>query len=163
MDDDVRELTSTRGWLVENLQYSQRVTCCACCTEGDTVSKFLTTLNVKELDDSTNDGRGTWELTWPLIYKSDVAATTFVVPVGFQTDFASVPRIPIAFDLTGDSAHEAAVVHDFLYTGKDGVHEVTRSVADSVLREASIVSGVPAWRAWMMWAGVRLGGASHWR
>jgi hypothetical protein len=31
-----------------------------------------------------------------------------------------------------------------------------------VLREASAVTGVPAWRRWLMWAGVRLGGGSHW-
>jgi len=121
------------------------------------VSKFLTSLRVEELDDSSNDGRGTWRVLSMLAYKSDVAGTVFIVPAGFITDFASVPRIPIAFLLTADTAHQAAVVHDWLYT----THEVARDVADAVLREASIASGVPAWRAWLMWAGVRVGGASH--
>jgi Protein of unknown function (DUF1353) len=126
------------------------------------MSKFLTRLAVENIDDAANDGRGSWRLTSWLTYQSDVAGTIFIVPAGFVTDFASVPRIPLVYELTGDTAHPAAVVHDYLYAGKDGKHEVTRAVADAVLREAAIVSGVPAWRAWMMWAGVRVGGGSHW-
>lgn len=122
------------------------------------MSAFLTELQVELVNDSTNSGRGTWRLIAPLIYRSDVAGETFVVPVGFETDFASVPRVMVAFLLAGDTAHEASVVHDFLYV----THPVPRNVADAVLREASAVSGVPAWRRWLMWAGVRIGGGSHW-
>lgn len=71
---------------------------------------------------------------------------------------ASVPRLPLVFLLAGDCAREAAVVHDFLYS----THEVDRATADAVLREASACTGVAAWRRWLMWAGVRLGGARHW-
>ncbi|WP_223996046.1 DUF1353 domain-containing protein [Burkholderia gladioli] len=81
------------------------------------------------------------------------------VPAGSETDFALVQRAPVAFLLAADSAHEASTVHDFLYTAP---HPVTRSMADAVLKEASIASGVPAWRAWLMWAGVRIGGGGHW-
>lgn len=122
------------------------------------MSKFLTPLRVEEQDDTSHDGRGTWKLLTPLVYQSDVAKTTFVAPEGFVTDFASVPRLPIAFMLTGDTAHQAAVVHDLLYT----THEVDRATADAVLREAAIASGVSAWRAWIMWSGVRVGGQSSW-
>lgn len=123
------------------------------------MSKFLTDLEVELVSDATNSGRGTWRLTAPLVYQSDVAKQTFTVPAGFETDFASVPRAPIAFLLTADSAHAASAVHDFLYTPP---HQVARDIADAVLKEASEVSGVPDWRAWLMWAGVRVGGASHW-
>lgn len=122
------------------------------------MSKFKTLLRVEQIDDESNDGRGSWKLLAPLVYQSDVAETVFVVPTDFITDYASVPRIPIAFWLTGDTAHAAAVIHDFLYT----TQEVTRDIADAVLQEAAIVAGVPAWRAWLLWAGVRLGGGSHW-
>lgn len=125
---------------------------------GLTVAKFLTRLRVEELEDASADGRGTWQLLTTLAYKSDVADTVFIVPTGFITDFASVPRIPIAYMLTGGTAHAAAVVHDFLYT----THEVTRAMADAVFREAIIASGGARWRAWMMWAGVRVGGGSSW-
>ena len=40
---------------------------------------------------------------------------TITVPTGFFTDFASVPRMPFVFLLFGDVAHEAAVIHDYLY------------------------------------------------
>ncbi|GJH22435.1 DUF1353 domain-containing protein [Caballeronia novacaledonica] len=123
------------------------------------MSAFLTSLEVELISDATNSGRGTWRLTAPLIYRSDVADQTFVVPAGFETDFASVPRVALAFMLCGDTAHAASAVHDWIYT----FHPVTRDVADAVLREAAIVSGVPAWRAALLWAGVRVGGGgSHW-
>lgn len=102
---------------------------------------------------------GLWQLTAPFVYQSDVAGETFTVPVDFQTDLASVPRLPVVYLLTGDCASEAAVVHDFLYTTKP----VPRHVADAVLREASAVTGVAWWRRNLMWAGVRLFGWSHWR
>ncbi|MGG5541979.1 DUF1353 domain-containing protein [Burkholderia vietnamiensis] len=123
------------------------------------MSAFLSHLEAELVSDATNDGRGTWRLTAPLVYQSDVAGQLFVVPAGFETDFASVPRAPVAFLLTADSAHAASTVHDFLYTAP---HPVPRDIADAVLKEASIASGVPAWRAWLMWAGVRVGGGSHW-
>lgn len=120
----------------------------------------MTALRVQILDDAANDGRGAWQLTDPLVYQSDAAGTTFTVPPGFTTDFASVPRIPLIYEATGDSAHMGAVIHDYLYTLVP--HPTDRAMADLVLREAAIVSGVPGWRAWMIWIGVRIGGASHW-
>ncbi|RFP19202.1 DUF1353 domain-containing protein [Duganella sp. BJB475] len=119
------------------------------------MSQFLTKLQL-EVADNTDDGK--WVLTAALIYQSDVAKRTFVVPKGFQTDLASVPRLPVIFLLTGDTSNQAAAVHDYLYSS----HEVSREMADAVLREASEVTGVPAWRRWLMWAGVRAGGALHW-
>jgi Protein of unknown function (DUF1353) len=104
-----------------------------------------------------NKDDGEWQLTAPLVYQSDVAGQTFTVPAGFPTDLASVPRLTIVFLLTGDLSAEAAVVHDMLHTNKP----VPRRVADAVLREASAVTGVPAWRRWLMWAGVRAFGWSH--
>lgn len=119
------------------------------------MSQFLTKLEVA-VADNTDDGR--WIVTQPLIYQSDVAKQTFIVPRGFQTDMASVPRLPLVFLLAGDTSRQASVVHDFLYS----THTVSREVADSVLREASAVTQVPAWRRWIMWAGVRVFGGSYW-
>ena len=120
---------------------------------------FLTALQVEELDDTSADGRGTWRLLVDLVYSSPLAALTFTVPAGFVTDFASVPRyLPIAFALTGDTAHRAAVIHDWLYT----THQVDRATADAVLREAAISCGVPTWRADLLWEGVRIGGSGPW-
>lgn len=123
------------------------------------MSKFLTPLCVQELEDHSNDGRGTWQLLSDLVYQSDVAGRTFTAKAGFVTDFASVPSlIPIASGLLKDRAHQASVIHDEIY----GAHEVEREMADKVLREAAIESGVPEWAAELLYAGVRLGGESHW-
>ena len=118
------------------------------------MSKFLTDLQAELVQSEP----ALWKLTLPLIYQSGVANDTFVVPVGFTTDLASVPRIPIAYFLAGGTSNEASVIHDWLYS----THEVDRATADAVLREASALTGVPSWRRWIMWAGVRLGGGSHW-
>jgi hypothetical protein len=128
------------------------------------VSRFLNLLRVIQVSDSANGGRGEFRLTEPLIYESDLTGDTFTVPRGFCTDFASVPRLPLAFMLVGDTANRAAVLHDWLYTTrKDGRHPVPdRATADALLKEAALATGAPAWRAWMLWAGVRIGGASHW-
>ncbi|MEY2689723.1 MAG: hypothetical protein RL375_3922 [Pseudomonadota bacterium] len=77
------------------------------------------------------------------------------VPAGFETDFASIPRL--FWTLVGHPAGryaQAAVLHDYLYrTGA-----VPRREADRTFREAMDVLGVPAWQRWVMWAGVRVGG-----
>lgn len=121
------------------------------------MAKFLTKL---VLENATEEDDGQWILVKPLVYRSDVAAMTFVVPAGFQTDLASVPRLPVIFLLTGDTSNEAAALHDFLYSAP---HPVDRRMADAVLREASAVTDVPAWRRWLMWVGVRAFGWSHWK
>jgi Protein of unknown function (DUF1353) len=122
------------------------------------MSKFLTELQVELVDDISNEGRGTWRLTAPLIYSSDIIHSAIYIPKGFETDFASVPRLPVMFMMEGDTCHMASALHDYLYT----VHMTSRVTADAILKEASLATGVPAWRAWSMWAGVRLFGQAHW-
>lgn len=111
------------------------------------------------------------------------------VPGGFETDFASVkPLRSIAVALIALSlltgllwptagaaigalgfyalvlyasvagyGSAAATIHDRLYA----TAELSRKAADAVFLNALRASGVARWRAWLMWAGVRLGG--HWR
>lgn len=100
-----------------------------------------------------------WVLTEDLSYRSAFLGETIVVPKGFVTDFASVPRLPIVFWLTGDCAHDAAVVHDYLY--QTHLSE-TRARADRTFLEAMKITGVPAWRRLDMYLGVRAGGISSW-
>lgn len=40
---------------------------------------------------------------------------TLCIPEGFETDLASVPRIPVAYLVLGGRGKKAAVVHDWLY------------------------------------------------
>ena len=116
--------------------------------------RFLSKLNVE----LRTDGR--WVLKHPLAYLSQIIGLV-TVPAGFDTDFASVPRVPVAFWLTGDCAKEAAVIHDWLYRRQT----FARSIADAVLFEASACGMPPEpwWRRAIMWIGVRLFGWAAWR
>ena len=79
------------------------------------------------------------------------------VPAGFETDFSSVPRIPLAYWLTGGKAKKAAVVHDWLYSLGAG----SRIWCDDVYCALAKLGRISGWRRGLMWAGVRLGGGSH--
>lgn len=72
------------------------------------------------------------------------------VPAGFETDFASVPRLPLAYLVAGNTSHKAAVIHDYLYKT-----QAPRADADAVFRAAMRAEGVSAWRRGLMWAAVR--------
>ncbi|MBP6203354.1 MAG: DUF1353 domain-containing protein [Azonexus sp.] len=119
------------------------------------MSRFITALDIRAPEN--DDGR--WTVMAPLVYESDAAGMAITVPAGFETDLASVPRLPLVYMATGGTANAAAVIHDYLYTK----HIVPRDVADAVLREASAVTRVPGWRRWAMWAAVRVFGGAAWR
>lgn len=120
----------------------------------DGAARFLSRLYLVDADDWDT---GRWYLFAPLVFDSMVARRVITVPAGFPTDLASTPRIPIIYEMLGNIGRRAAVIHDYLYTsGRE-----SRAVADAVLREACIVNGVPAWKSWLMWVGVRVGGGSH--
>ncbi len=115
------------------------------------MSAFLDPLIVQEISDSI------FQTTQVFRYQSDIAGL-ITVPALFFTDFASVPRIGIIYAMLGDCAHEPAVVHDFCYyTGT-----LTRKMSDDVLLEAMEVIGIPAWRRYPIWWGVRAGGWYAW-
>lgn len=108
--------------------------------------EFLTRLEVELIDEQADK----WRLVLPLRYRSQIVGL-IEVPAGFETDFASVPRLPLAYALAGNTARKAAVIHDFLY--QDPATE--RDDADAVFLEAMQVSGMPWWRRGPMWLGVR--------
>lgn len=116
------------------------------------MSQFLDALCVTEIDD-----RIFQVCDHAFRYQSDIAGL-LTVPVGFKTDFASVPRIGIIYAMLGDTAHEPAVVHDWLYYS--GL--ISRKESDQVLLEAMAVIGLPAWRRWPIYWGVRMGGWYAW-
>lgn len=116
------------------------------------MARFLTELDVKCIDD------GRWKLDSPLGYESDVEGVGLVtVPYGFETDFASVPRVPIFFTLFGDRAHREAVLHDYLYR-IDSIPVIERGQADDAFLEAMEERGKGFMVRYAMYWGVRLGG-----
>ncbi len=120
------------------------------------MSRFLSVPALIKVAEASSVGRARWRTQSELIYL-DAKGRTWTVPAGYLTDFASVPRLPLMYWLTGDTAHMAAVLHDYLCS--DFVPEAMswREAAD-LFREAMQAEGTPAWRRWGMYWAVRLFG-----
>lgn len=99
-----------------------------------------------------------------LVYFTKVGAPAgkinkIVVPAGFKTDYASIPRFFWRVLPPVGKYDRAAVVHDYLYH----YNGVTRKQADDVLLEAMRVLNVPGWQCNAIYAAVRVGGWSPWK
>lgn len=81
-----------------------------------------------------------------------------MVPLGFETDFASIPRPLQGFLDADNDVAPAATIHDFLYSSM----LCARSEADSIFFQALRANGVGWMRARLLWAGVRAGGWTRW-
>ena len=93
-----------------------------------------------------------FELVEPIEYAG--MKERFIVPKGFQTDLASVPR-PFVWLLPRYGRYtRAAILHDYLWRNTSTVG-VSRADADGIFRRAMRELGVPFLRRWMMWAAVR--------
>lgn len=110
---------------------------------------FLNYLEVIKVSEAGSHGRATWRLTAPLAYESE-SVRIITVPEGFETDFASVPRLPLAYWLTGDTAHASAVIHDYLCREWYPVGKISWARAADIFNEAMKYEGVPAWRRAIM-------------
>ena len=119
------------------------------------MSRFVTTLKTDQID------RRTFTLLAELVL-ADEHERVITVPVGYTTDFASIKVLQnaflfILFALVSGYGNYAATVHDWLY--EHGT--LSRKQADAVLYRALRAEGVARWRAWLFWAGVRIGAAKH--
>ncbi|MBF6174235.1 DUF1353 domain-containing protein [Nocardia blacklockiae] len=92
-----------------------------------------------------------WIVRAPIEYRG--RHDLFVVPEGFRTDFASVPRALVWLIPRYGVFTKAAILHDYLC--RDA--EVSRADADGLFRRALHEEGVSLPQRWMMWAAVRLG------
>ena len=119
------------------------------------MSAWIGELEAKLLID---DESGLWELLQPFGFQSDNSGKTHTAPVGFRTDYCSVPRLPFAYDILGNRARQSGTIHDWLYTS----HEVDRETADKILREMLVLDGVNRIEAEEFYLAVRIGGGSHW-
>jgi hypothetical protein len=96
-----------------------------------------------------------WRLVKPLSYQG--RDEPFEVPEGFETDFASVPRVLWSLIPTYGRYTKAAVLHDYLCRkAADG--EFNRCDADGLFRRTMRELGVGLARRRMMWAAVRWAG-----
>jgi hypothetical protein len=127
------------------------------------MSRFVTSLETKLLRGQFKQGRQLYQLLSPLVYESDLLGVAIIVPAGFVTDMASVPKLPLTWLLAGGTANEAAVIHDWSYTVHAvGRKPITRRQADALFREAIAASEDTTAPSWLMWLAVRLGGSGAW-
>jgi hypothetical protein len=112
---------------------------------------FRGKLYTEEIDDKWS------RLTQELVYDSDLLNCAVTIPVGFMTDFSSVPRVPIAYWFWGVRSHREAVLHDYLYR-VDSVPVVSLSMANDVFFEAMEARGKSLLVRYPMFWGVVLGG-----
>jgi len=94
---------------------------------------FVTDLKVKPIRYSNKR-----ELLSALIY-IDNELGAILVPTGFITDYATIPKIVPSYLISSDSStiRDASVIHDFLYSNGT----CTREVADQVLYRAMLDLG----------------------
>lgn len=127
------------------------------------MSRFLTSTDLRVLRGQFKEGRQLFSLINAVAYESDLLGGIVVVPAGYVTDLASVPKLPLAWLMAGGTGTEAAVIHDYLYWVHAFNDEpISRAKADAVFREAIAASEDTKAPGWLMWAAVRLGGWASW-
>lgn len=82
-----------------------------------------------------------------------------VVPAGYITDLATIPRPLWSIFPPHDVYAKAAILHDFLYDNAIG----SKAEADLVFHEAMLVLGIPKWKAFIFYWGVRLFGRGKYK
>lgn len=85
--------------------------------------------------------------------------TVATVPVGFVTDFASVPRLFWRLLPPVGNYDEAAVLHDYLYV----TQVYTRLLSDQIFKAGMIELKVKKWKRNIMYRAVRMGGWMPWQ
>lgn len=116
------------------------------------MSEFLTELDFKISPSNEN----VFILKAPLVYYSSLLGREITARDGFNTDLASVPRIPIIYELWGNRAHYEAVIHDLLFR-KDSEPVVPFMTANRVFLEAMECRGKPYRIRYPMFWGVCIG------
>jgi hypothetical protein len=101
----------------------------------------------------TKIGARTWRVERAFTYfiGTENSDNFIVVPNGFETDFASVPRFFWRILPPDGEYTQAAVLHDFMIT-----HGWLKSTSDFVFYEAMGVLQVPSWKRSVMFFAVRM-------
>jgi hypothetical protein len=103
-----------------------------------------------------DDVREVWELLAPFAYKTH-NGVLITVDKGFQTDFMSIPRIPLVYDILGNRGRRLGVVHDWVYK----TAMFPRKVCDDLVFEMGRECGFSHAEMWEIYVAVRMCGAPH--
>ncbi len=105
---------------------------------------------------STGVGRFVWRINKKFLYASAIKDLTVIVPAGFLTDFASVPRFLWPIVPVADGVYDpAAVVHDFCVRSRK-LLGISLWTCHLVFREALLTLKTPRWQAEAMYGAVCL-------
>ena len=126
-------------------------------------AQFTSSLHLEEMVNENwmplknRDGKQLYKVTQPLSFYSSVLDLVITVETGFVTDLDSTPRLPIVYLCMNAFGDGPATLHDYAYSKA----LFPRQQCDALLREACIATGVPEWKAELIYLGVRVGGGSH--
>ena len=104
--------------------------------------------------------RGVWVVKTAIDFDL-VDYPKFTVPVGFESDGASVPRFLWSLMPPISSYTQAAFGHDYLYKEHDPMRD--RKQADKFFRDAMVFLGVGLLKRNTMYRAVRLFGRGAWK
>jgi Protein of unknown function (DUF1353) len=131
----------------------------------EAMNRFISDLDRRKVGyDSV--GRPVDRLLAPLGYFSDKYGPIWV-PAGFDTNYCSIPRVPVIYLMFADIGHEPGALHDYLYT----VRKFSRAISDEIFFEALLApTAIPAAfdrhadpiQAHLMYQAVRQFGQSSW-
>lgn len=100
----------------------------------------------------------TKRISWKPNANQDVKLPKISVPIGFVTDFASIPRLFWSLLRPDGNYAYAAVIHDFLYW----TQLTTRENSDMIFKLAMGDFKIPKTEADAIYAAVRAGGGKAW-
>lgn len=113
---------------------------------------------------SPADRMGYWVLNAPFKYipSTKLKVNLIIIQRGFETNFASIPRIFRNIIQQWGKHGNAAIIHDYLYTR--GCHPfVTRKKADQIFLDAMKYSKVGFFKRQLMYRTVRVFGKMNWK
>jgi hypothetical protein len=97
-----------------------------------------------------------WVLERPLLWET--TDEIIVIPPGFTTDLASVPRLAQPIFPVNDRHRAASILHDYIYV----IQDRARAAADGLFLDAMAMSGVRWVSRRTIWLAVRLGAWLTW-
>jgi hypothetical protein len=86
-------------------------------------------------------------------YRCEYAGLTFTIPIDFEFDLASVPRVLWPVVSSFELSIVAPLIHDYFYRYRgESVHhlparKVSREEANRIFHEMMLIEGVPPWKA----------------
>ena len=114
---------------------------------------FIGDLDVRLISDQKSP---VWSLLAVFGYLSDTYGL-IQAPIGFTTDFMTIPRIAGLYDELGNRGRMAGVIHDWMYQSK----LFPRETCDQILREMLLIDGFTDIQAQECYIAVRAAGWSH--